>query len=79
MPRVKPPVAIEALEVESGALMLQGRYAPHEYCSECAAPILHFNPSMHFRTISVYEILTAYREYRCANCDVLLWDVNGKD
>jgi hypothetical protein len=64
-------IPIELLEVDAG-VMIQGRYGPNEYCDGCARHHLKIGNPVH-RKISVYEVLTSYRRYRCCVCRKPLW------
>ena len=58
------------------AEMIEGAYQWREYCTPCAVPIILKNPDKKHRTISLYEVMTALREYRCQGCRKLLWDAD---
>lgn len=61
------------------AEMVDGAYQWREYCTPCAAPLLLRDPARKHRTISLYEVKTALREYRCAHCRHLIWDPDVKE
>lgn len=65
------------LETPCGT-MIEGPYEWHEYCDHCAPIILLREPGRKHRAISLYEILTAYRPYKCG-CGRMLWDPNAKE
>lgn len=67
----KPPVDPLLLETDAGT-MIEGQYEWREYCNPCALPALAHTPRQH-RTISLYEILSSYRQYICYNCRRPLW------
>jgi hypothetical protein len=79
------PTRLPAKDVDPALLetpvaeMVEGPYQWREYCNKHAAAILLRNPEKRHRTVSLYEILTAYREYRCAHCKRLLWNPDVKE
>lgn len=66
------------LETHVG-VMVEGPYEWREYCDKDSATVLLRNPEKKHRTISLYEILTAYRPYRCAHCKRMLWNPDVKE
>ena len=71
---VQPPTAEvdpTLLEVDAGT-MIEGRYSWREYCNPCAAHALKYG-DWQFRIISLWEVLTSYRQYRCSTCRKPLW------
>jgi hypothetical protein len=66
--------SLTLLEVMVG-LMIQTRYGPREYHEKCGARYLGFYPDAQQRTVSLYEVLTSWREYRCGTCNKKIWNV----
>lgn len=59
--------------------MIEGPYQWREFCMTHAGQILLREPERRHRAISLYEIKTALRPYRCAHCRNLLWDPDVKE
>ena len=74
----RTPVNPDTINVSTGGVMISGRYVPHEYCRACADTILKWRPDAPHRDISLYEVLTSYREYRCSTCNVQIWDTSER-
>lgn len=74
METVTKPVDPDLLNVDAG-WMIQARYGPHEYCQKCGASYQLVHPGTQSRSISLYEVLSSWRDYRCAGCSRKLWNV----
>jgi hypothetical protein len=70
-PQEKPPVDPTLLEVDAG-IMISGPYEWREHCNACGLLTLTKDPRPH-RAISLYEVLTSWRSYRCNMCRQPLW------
>jgi hypothetical protein len=70
-PREIPPVDPTLLEADAG-YMIEGPFEWREHCTPCGLAALKHNPRQH-RVISLYEVFTSYRRYRCCVCRTPLW------
>lgn len=67
----RPEVDASLLEVEAGT-MISGPYEWREHCNPCSLLTLAKEPRPH-RTVSLYEVLTSWRQYKCNMCHQPLW------
>lgn len=54
--------------------MIEGRYCWNEYCPQHAESYLNVYPDRQHRSISIAEVCSSWREYRCYACNRLLWN-----
>lgn len=54
--------------------MIEGLYGWNEYCPEHATAHMAIYPARGHRSISISEVCTSWREYRCYACGRLLWN-----
>jgi hypothetical protein len=54
--------------------MIEGLYSWNEYCPEHAKSFLNIYPDRQHRGISIFEVTSSWREYRCYACSKLLWN-----
>lgn len=64
----------DAADTEVGQ-MIEGHYGWNEWCVEHAAAHLARGTSSgtNHRSIDVHEVVTSWRDYRCYQCQKLLW------
>lgn len=53
--------------------MIEGMYKWNEFCTEHGAAYMLIYPERQSRTVCVYEVEHAMREYRCYSCNRKLW------
>jgi hypothetical protein len=70
-PASKPPVDPILLETDAG-LMIETPYEWREFCDPCGLKHLAW-AARPYRTVSLYEVLTSYRQYTCYSCRKPLW------
>lgn len=62
-----------AADTEIGE-MIEGRLCWNEFCPSCARKYMNVYPYRQHRSIDIFEVCNAYRNYRCYACHNLLWD-----
>jgi hypothetical protein len=69
-----------AADTEVGQ-MIEGHYGWNEWCAEHALAHLGRGTSkgLNHRGIDVHEVVTSWREYRCYQCQKLLWSKENAD